>query len=195
MNDAAQAVRRLVPADTERCVRLRQEALLDSPFSFLSSPEDDFGSDPERVRASLADTRSGATFGAFAEAGGEAALVGCVGIGRERHRKAAHKATVWGLYVTPSARRRGLARALMQAVLAFAREMPEVRQVRLGVAETAEPALRLYQGLGFRRWGTEPEAIRHAGRSVDEHHLVLHLERRGTGLGRPPPSGILRHPA
>jgi ribosomal protein S18 acetylase RimI-like enzyme len=53
---------------------------------------------------------------------------------------------IGGLGIVPAARRRGLGRALMEAVLA---EAPPV--VTLEVIEQNEPALRLYENLGFQR--------------------------------------------
>lgn len=53
---------------------------------------------------------------------------------------------VGGLGVIPGARRRGLGRALMEAVLA---EAPP--DVTLEVIEQNEPAIRLYESLGFER--------------------------------------------
>jgi ribosomal protein S18 acetylase RimI-like enzyme len=53
---------------------------------------------------------------------------------------------VGGLGVVPAARRRGIGRALMQAVLAVA--PPDVT---LEVIEQNEPAIRLYEDLGFER--------------------------------------------
>ena len=37
------------------------------------------------------------------------------------------------------------------------------------------PARRLYERAGFEIWGTEPEALRHDGQSVAEHHMALHI--------------------
>ena len=53
---------------------------------------------------------------------------------------------VGGLGVVPSARRKGLGRALMEAILADAPPL-----VRLEVIEQNEPAIALYESLGFRR--------------------------------------------
>jgi hypothetical protein len=53
---------------------------------------------------------------------------------------------VGGLGVVPAARRRGVGRALMEAVLA---EAPA--DVTLEVIEQNEPAIRLYESLGFER--------------------------------------------
>jgi ribosomal protein S18 acetylase RimI-like enzyme len=55
-------------------------------------------------------------------------------------------AWIGGLGVVPAARRAGLGRCLMEALLA---EAPG--PVRLEVIEQNEPAIRLYEGLGFER--------------------------------------------
>lgn len=162
-------VRRLESADAEAFTALRLESLRDEPLAFLSSPEDANAPSVDSVRARLAEGGDHATFGAF-----DPRLCGCVGIYRDTHRKARHKAFVWGLYVQPPARRRGIGEALVQAALGFARQLG-VSQVQLGVAVKAEAALHLYQSLGFEIWGTEPDAIRHGDQSVAEHHMVLFL--------------------
>ena len=43
-------------------------------------------------------------------------------------------------------------------------------------AEAAPEAGRLYERAGFERWGTEPNALQHDGRSVAEHHMLLRLD-------------------
>lgn len=61
------------------------------------------------------------------------------------------------------------------AAIAFARALPGVRQVHLGVSESAQDALRLDRRVGLRAWGTEPAALEHGERVVGEHHLALPL--------------------
>src|SRR5262245_24537075 len=150
----AWTVRQLVPDDASAAVALRREALEGEPAAFLSSLEDDRALSPAFVRESLA-TPAQATFGAFAPQ-----LVGVVGIGREQKRKASHRAHVWGMYVTPAHRRSGIARALMDAAIGFARGLPGVGEVDLSVAASGEAAVRLYESLGFVAWGTEPHGMR-----------------------------------
>jgi ribosomal protein S18 acetylase RimI-like enzyme len=60
---------------------------------------------------------------------------------------------IGGIGVVPAARRRGLARALMEAVLDAARERG-LSEIRLEVLEQNEAAYRLYDALGFEttRW-------------------------------------------
>jgi len=165
-------VRVLRPDDAEAYQVLRREALERAPLAFASSPADDHAASVDAVRTALASSDHGVTFGAFGPD-----LVGIVGIHRDRHEKAAHKAHVWGMYVTPPARRRGIARSLLFAAIEQARAEPGVDQVRLSVTNAAPEASRLYHSMGFEVWGTEPDALRHDGLRADEAHLVLHLQR------------------
>lgn len=160
----------LTPDDTQAFVQLRREALECEPLAFAASIEDDRGLDPAFVRQLLDDEDERVVFGAFTPE-----LVGIVGIYRDPHQKAAHKAHIWGMFVRPEYRRSGVGDSLLSAAIHHTRGMVEVSQIHLSVSETAETALRLYERHGFKIWGTEPRALCFEGRFVAEHHLVLIL--------------------
>jgi len=164
-------IRELRDVDAEAYVELRRQALLESPLAFASSPADDLVSSPEAVREQLRRTPESVIFGAF-----RPALVGVVGLYRDRHIKSFHKAHLWGMYVSPSHRRQGVAFELLQAILRHARTLQGVSWVHLSVSEAAPRAHQLYERAGFQLWGTEPDALRHDGQAVIEHHMALHLE-------------------
>lgn len=161
--------RRLRPADAEAYLPLRAAMLEQEPLAFLASPGEDRASQLEFLRERLADTES-AVFGAFAPQ-----LIGAVGVYRLAPRKVAHKIGIWGMFVLPEHRGRGVARQLMRLALAHARGLPDVLQVTLSVSDTQPVARRLYESLGFRVWGSEPQALRHAGHVATEHHMALLL--------------------
>ncbi len=165
-------IRILRPDEADALFALRRQALHDAPLAFAASPEDDRASSPDAVREILNGENGSAVFGAL-----DGALLGMIGLYREPKRKMTHKLHLWGMYVRPEGRGRGIARALMQAALAHARTLDGVTQVQISVTEDADAARTLYEELGFRVWGTEPDAIRHGGRGVSEQHMVLTLPR------------------
>jgi RimJ/RimL family protein N-acetyltransferase len=163
-------IRALGDADADAYVAIRQDALLDAPFAFTASPGDDVASSPAAVREQLRRAPEAMILGAF-----DPQLVGIIGLYRDRHQKAFHKVHLWGMYVAPSHRRRGIAAALVQAAIDHARTLPGASWVHLAVSDAAPEARRLYERAGFTVWGTEPEALRHDGRAVVEHHMALRL--------------------
>jgi ribosomal protein S18 acetylase RimI-like enzyme len=157
-------------ADAGELFRLRQQALLDSPFAFLSSPEDDLASSEDAVRDMLRRAPGSIVLGAFAEQ-----LVGMLGLYRSSHIKTAHKINLWGLFVVPEWRGKKVGESLLEAAIAHARTLEGVSAVLLGVSESAAAARRLYEKAGFEAWGVEPDAIRFQGRCECEHHMRLVL--------------------
>lgn len=174
MSPHAPTARRLVAHDAQAYHALRREMLVDSPWAFASSPDDDRLRDLADLRAALAQPEQ-----AFlaVDAPDGSRLLAAAGAHRDPKLKRAHVAWVWGVYVTPSARGRGLGRAVVSAAVAAARAWPRVECVCLSVSAhpAAAPALRLYQSLGFEAWGAEPDALRVNGESWGEVHLRLAL--------------------
>jgi ribosomal protein S18 acetylase RimI-like enzyme len=104
-------------------------------------------------------------------------MVGCF---RHEGTKRRHKALVWGMYVAPEARGRGIGRALLAGVIAQARAWPGVEQLQLGVMTENAAARALYRSVGFEVFGVERRSLRVGTRDLDEEHMVLDLgaERR-----------------
>ena len=168
---ASVTIRHLHPEDAAAYAAFRRAALLDSPLSFMSSPEDDSACSAETVRERLRDGPPNSIIvGAFATE-----LVGTLGLYRDGHIKAAHKVHLWGMHVLPTHRRQGIGARLLDAAIQHARSMPDVSIVRLSVSSTAPNAQRLYERAGFRLWGTEPDSLRHNGQSATEYHMILHF--------------------
>ena len=161
-------IRPLTPGEAQAYVVLRREALADAPWAFSASPEDDIGLNVQHLESKLAEPGY-AIVGAF-DAGGK--LVGSSGLFTNRQRKRAHRVYIWGVYVTPAARRQGVARAIMLAALDIARSWPGVTSAGLSVSVRSTGARALYESLGFVAWGTEPECLSLDGTLIDEVHMV-----------------------
>lgn len=163
-------IRLLTAHDAEEYAALRRESLLDAPLAFTSSPEDDTASSADGVRKMLARGPDSVIVSAFAPE-----LIGAVGMYRDHHVKRAHKLHVWGVYVRATHRGSGVAVALLEAAIQHARSMPGIACLDLSVNSTAPAAQRVYERVGFRMWGCEPEALRWGGEITQEHHMSLQL--------------------
>ena len=162
-------VRRLEAADVPAYRALRLRALREHPEAFTSSYEEDAVLPPAFTAQRLA-APDFAAWGAFE--GLE--LYGMVGLERERRAKNRHKAAVVGMYVAPEAARQGVARGLLEALVAHARAIG-IESLVLTVTEGNAEAQQLYVASGFRSIGVEPDAIRVAGRSYGKNHMHLDL--------------------
>lgn len=171
-------IRQLTPADAEQLFNLRRAALLDSPFSFSASPEDDRASSVAAVREQLSHAPGSVVFGADNER-----LVGMLGIYRVEQIKAAHIAHIWGVFVRPQWRGQGIAARLLDAAIAHARTLEGIATIQLSANETTPAAQRLYERFGFRVWGVEADALRFDGRSTSEAHMSLSLTKDQTDDG------------
>lgn len=161
-------IQRLTPEQVRPYRQLRLRALSESPTAFGSSRAEEARYPLETFVARLQPSPAKWVFGAFE---GQR-MVGVVTLIREARRKERHKAGIFGLYVDPKVRGRGLGRALLERALEAARRMRGLRQVRLAVVASNLPALRLYESLGFRIYGREADALRVAGQFHDELFLA-----------------------
>lgn len=140
-------IRRLAPADAAACRDLRLTALAGCPGAFAAD-HDEVAALP---LAAFADRLAGGAV--FAADRGGGGLDGMAGFYIRTGRKTCHRGTLWGIYVRPGARGRGLGRTLV--------------------------ALRLYRAAGFRRYGCERRALKLGDRYVDELLLTVRFDAGG----------------
>jgi ribosomal protein S18 acetylase RimI-like enzyme len=167
-------IRPLGPADAAAFQALRLRGLRESPEAFGSTYEEEAGVPLDEVAARLARGAEGEDLvvGAFDD---DCQLVGVAGLRRDSHRKARHRAHVWGMYVAPEARGRGRGRALLEFLVAHARTMAGVERLTLSVVPENQAARSLYLGLGFVTYGLEPQAYCLEGEYWDSEHMALVL--------------------
>ena len=102
-------------------------------------------------------------------------LVGVTGFLRYNGEKVRHKGEMWGVYLLPDYRGKGVAKKLLLAVIEKARKLPGVELIHLGVNPANIPVVRLYESVGFTKWGCEIHALKVNGEYVDEDQMVLFL--------------------
>lgn len=78
--------------------------------------------------------------------------------------------------MAPDAPGRGVARLLIEEAITCARRWEGIDVLALSVTDEAADARRVYERAGFVCWGSEPRAVRHAGRDMTEHHMSLSLD-------------------
>lgn len=164
-------IRRLTPDDAAAFQALRLSALQDAPTAFGSSYEEEKDFPVAMIEGRLAFHPDRGVFGAFVER----ELVGLVALGRDNKKKLEHKALIWGLYVSPSARGKGLGRRLLLQALALAKSVSGISQANLSVNARNAHAIQLYESLGFKSFGQEPSALIIDGEHHDEMHMCLRL--------------------
>jgi ribosomal protein S18 acetylase RimI-like enzyme len=159
-------IRQLNPADAESFRELRLEGLRLNPEAFGSTYEFEKDQPLERYTGWLTNST---VFGAFQNS----ELIGTASFTQLSGLKDSHKGLLRAMYVRPNSRRSGAGRQLVQAVIELARQ--KVEQLQLAVVSDNQPALRLYQALGFRQYGLEPHALKHNGHYSDEILMSLDL--------------------
>ncbi len=158
---------KLGAGDAERYWRLRQMMLMDTPWAFASDPESDNARDSSSFISRLSEPYNEIL--AIAADSGE--LVASAGVVRRPRKKIWHRADIWGVYVHPEHRRRGLGFAVVKAAVYEALGWPEVDSVCLSLSERSD-ARGVYERVGFRQWGYEPDCLRLDGETYDEIHMV-----------------------
>lgn len=161
-------VRRLAGADVHDFRTIRLAALRTAARAFGSTY------DVEAARP-IADVEKRLetviVFGAYHEG----QIAGMVGLRQEDGVKVRHKGFVWGFYVQPDLRRRGIGEALFTAVLDAADGM--VEQLHLSVVQGNDGAIGLYRKFGFESYGVEPRSLKTDEGYDDELMMVRFLRR------------------
>jgi RimJ/RimL family protein N-acetyltransferase len=162
--NSALLVRQLGPADRDAYFQLRLRGLKAHPESFGQSYEEAVAKGAARHDAMLQGARAAeGDFLLGAYASDNAPLIGVVGLVPFLVALVAHKASVVGMYVAPEAAGRGVGRALLNELLARAAQIKDLRQIQLMVSSRNEAARRLYESLGFRKYGCEIDALNVGG--------------------------------
>jgi RimJ/RimL family protein N-acetyltransferase len=159
-------IRMLTPADAASYRDIRLAGLKNSREAFDSTFERE-NAQPLVWFCDRLD--SSQVFGAFRSMG----LLGIAGFVSREGEKEAHKGLLWGMYVRPDARKAGVGRRLVEAVIEFARQRVEV--IQLAVVSDSARARRLYARLGFSEYGVERNSLKQNGQYYDVVLMAMDL--------------------
>lgn len=168
MKTEAIQIREVEPAEAQAYQRLRLAALRELPSAFCSTYAEEADTPIAIVAERLAANANRCVLGAWCDT----ELVGMLGLQREQLQKLAHKAFIWGVYVAPQVRQRGVGRQLMERALARASTMRGLLQINLGVNAGNAAAIALYEAAGFTSFGLERGFMLIDGELHDELHMV-----------------------
>ncbi len=163
-------IRKLEPADAQAFKDLRVFAMTESPRAFGSSVMDEQNRSLESIKIMFSSSVSFG-LGVF----DSDTLIGLARCECSNRIKTKHKADIFGVYIHPNYRGKGLARRLLEQLISQAKAIDGLETLLLAVAEHNAPALALYQSLGFLEWGKEPDALRHEGERLTEVYMRLEL--------------------
>ncbi|WP_082234757.1 GNAT family N-acetyltransferase [Halobacillus massiliensis] len=162
----------LTGEDAKTYRELRLEALLNSPDAFLTAYEQEKQrANPIQATAERLDSSHALTIGCF----NKDQLVGNATLTFQMHPKCKHKASIVGVYVSPSHRRHNVARQLINECIKEAKAR-EIEVIQLAVVTTNQPALKLYKTAGFSIFGTERHAVKVSDRYMDEYWMDYHID-------------------
>lgn len=155
---------RLSETDVDRLREIRLEALKTNPEAFSADLAIEEALTPQQWlqrfvnTAWFASTEGGAWrgIGAYSK--------------RSRSAKEAHTGWIGSIYVRPQHRRKGVAGALLEALIEHAAN--EVDQVILTVNAENKSAIALYERHGFRTYGRMPRSLHIDDRYYDEVEMI-----------------------
>lgn len=161
----------LTESDAKKYQVLRLEALQTNPESFGSTYEKEAQFTVDMVKERIRPAQEKFVLGVFEED----SLIGMARFVRETDMKTKHRANIYGMYVASVMRGRGVGKALLLEVIHRAKKEEGLEQIHLQVVSTNLSAKKLYQSLGFKTYGVEPNALKDKGNYYDEELMVLFL--------------------
>ena len=141
-------IRRAEPRDADALVRLGADVGAEPGGWLITLGAWRSAADERRYLKAIRRYPHAAVYVAEADDG---RVVGRLSLARDQHPASSHVADL-GLMVARTHRRQGVGRALLEQAVAWAREVG-VRKLELHVFPHNEPAIALYESLGFQREG------------------------------------------
>lgn len=156
MGTAIHDLRQLMPEDAEAFSALRRLVTADNPVPMGLTLAEEQSRTIEGFRQQLGAPAPNAAFGIFLDT----ELVACSAVAwTGSFASSRHKVVLWGTFVKPGFRQRGMGKAVVRRALEHAKKNG-ARRANLTVYLPNPEAISLYESLGFSVYGVEPEAVR-----------------------------------
>ncbi|MBM7551142.1 GNAT family N-acetyltransferase [Thalassobacillus pellis] len=164
-------IKRLTPDDAANYWELRLEALQNAPDAFITTyGEAKARENPIEHAAGRMSNKGNYTYGAYLAN----EMIGSVTMLRQEHPKYAHKADILAMYVSPRGRGHGAGKKMLQKAMEDAAR-DGIEKLMLAVVSTNTPAVKLYESVGFKKFGVEENAVKNAEGYLDEDLMVYFL--------------------
>ena len=165
-------IKKLSPSDAVAFLDIRLIALRESPDSFIIDISEEEKETAQSILPRIYDENQPSeifVIGAFEQG----QLIGTSAFERETRYKLRHKGTLWGVFILPNYRKRGIARILVQKTIDTAKEIFELNQINIEVS--GEFQRKFYESLGFVLWGVEKNGTKTDENYLTWTHMVLNL--------------------
>ena len=167
-------IRKLEASDAEAFAGLRRAVTEHNAIPMGLTLAEELGRPLQGFRDQLSYPAPNAAFGAFRKK----KLIGSAAVAwPNKFQSSRHKTHLWGVFVSPAERRKGVGRSIVSAAIGHAFANGASR-VNLQVFVPNPEAIALYQSLGFVEYGREPEAVCLDGVYFDGLHMSLTSEHR-----------------
>ena len=168
-------IRPVHPDDVDALRAMRLEAVRDYPLAFTADLAET-SARPEEWWIDLISRNGGdGTSVIMVADAGDGHLAGMTGLFTPPQPKLAHAGTIWGVYVRPGFRGRGIGERLLRACIDWARTKNLVT-VKLSVVDGNDVARRCYERCGLATYGVEPLAVQWENRFYDEILMAVRLK-------------------
>lgn len=108
-------------------------------------------------------------FGAF----DKEQLIGITGFNRMARQRAMHRGELVQVYVDSNYRGQNLGENLIRRVLEYAFSLEGIEQVQLSVIANNQSAIKLYEKIGFKTFGVQPEYFKVGESYMDQQFMQL----------------------
>ncbi len=159
--------------DIDAYQKLRALSLQLNPLSFGTAYEERRSKENIQEIWANAKEENYFIFGYFDENQTSKLLIGFMGCVRIPKIKMRHKMEIWGVFVHPDYREKGIGGQLLESCIEKIKRIEGVEKINLTVSSPSIGALKLYQKMGFVEFGREENSMIWEGKRITTIYMSL----------------------